>query len=47
MKSHTPDTVGFHKKAQYIEGLFLDLLLILVLQPQPVEGLRNKYDGKT
>ncbi len=47
MKSHTPYIVGPHVKAQYIEGRFLDLLLILVLQPQPVEGLRNQYDGKT
>ncbi|AKS44603.1 hypothetical protein SAMN05444287_2486 [Octadecabacter temperatus] len=47
MKSHIPDIVEPHIQAQYIEGLLLDLLLILVLQQQPLEGLRNQYDGKT
>jgi hypothetical protein len=39
MKHYTPNIVRSRRKAQYIESVFLDLLLIVVLQPETAKGI--------
>jgi len=45
MKHYTPNIVRSRRNAQYIESVFLDLFLIVVLQPETAKGIGDLNYG--